>query len=463
MSLFVNTNVSALQANRQLFNSSAALDVSFQRLSSGFRIDSAADDAAGLQISNRMTSSVLGDGQVVRNLNDGISYAQIAEGGLAETTQILQRMRQLAVQAQNGIMTEADREALNKEVLQLKTEMDRIANTTQAFGRYPLLGESINNVPPIQSIGDVLANGVENTGLPSGLTPFGYIPAGSTNVNIEIDGLPGAEDDIQIFTVNGTHLVGTELGNHSWTSNGVANSSDFKDKVFTSENGFADHASYNDTLLNTGGVQAVSGYGNFTYSGENDLNNNGSTPDAGAGETTNIETLHIDTVGENLILMATGQGVFNITASWDALGNGQGKYSTLAGNVRITATNTADTDLEFIGINDTPATTAALGLATLDISSAENAEKSLALIDNAIETVGSYRGSYGANVNEMQSTLRNIQTQQENVSAARSRIRDTDYASETAELTQNQIVQQASTSILAQANNQPQLALSLLG
>ena len=458
MSLFVNTNISALQANRHLFNSGASLNVSFQRLSSGFRINSAADDAAGLQISDRMTSEILSDGQVVRNLNNGISYAQIAEGGLAETTQLLQRMRQLAVQAQNGVMSESDREALNKEVAQLKLEMDRIANTTEAFGRYPLLGENINNVPPIPSIGDTLVNGVEATNLPSGINSFGYIPAGTTNISLSLESF-NQDDDLQIFTTSGQHIAGTALGNSSWNITGITNTSDLQSQVLTSSNGFENGATYNATNLNQNGVSNYHGM-TLTYSGDNDQNDNGTTGDVGD---TGFETLSIDVVTENLILIANGQGVFNLTANWDSLGNGESERSTLVGDVRITATNTADTDLEFISINDTPATSAALGLATIDISSAENAEKSLALIDNAIETVGSYRSSYGANINEMQSTLRNIQTQQENVSAARSRILDTDYASETAELTQRQIVQQASTSILAQANNQPQLALNLLG
>ena len=140
MSMFVNTNVSSLNAQRQLFDVSNSLSTSFERLSSGFRINSAADDAAGLQITDRMTSQVQGLNQAVRNANDAISLSQTAEGALSETTTALQRIRTLAVQSQNGINSDADREALQKEVDALRTEISRIATTTQFAGVEVLSG-----------------------------------------------------------------------------------------------------------------------------------------------------------------------------------------------------------------------------------------------------------------------------------------------------------------------------------
>jgi flagellin len=138
MSLFVNTNVSSLNAQRQMFNSSLSLDTAFKRLSSGFRINSAADDAAGLQISNRLTTQINGNEMAIRNANDAISLAQVAEGAMEESTSAMQRMRTLAIQANNGINSQADREALNKELQALKTEMERIAQTT-TFGSVNVL------------------------------------------------------------------------------------------------------------------------------------------------------------------------------------------------------------------------------------------------------------------------------------------------------------------------------------
>ncbi len=274
MSMFVNTNVSALNAQRQMFDTNNALSTSFERLSSGFRINSAADDAAGLQISDRMTTQVQGLNQAVRNANDAISLSQTAEGALDETTNTLQRIRQLAIQSQNGINSEADRAALQKEVAALKTEMSRIASDTQFNG-----------------------------------------------VNI----------------LKGDYASDFQVG-------------------------------------------------------------------ANSGQTIKVEITQ--------------------TGGFGASG---------------------------------------LGVGGLDISTSAGAAAALTSIDAAISTIGSARADLGALQNRFQSTIRNLSNVSENISAARSRIKDTDFASETADLTRNQILQQASTTILSQAKQRPQAALSLLG
>ena len=271
MSLFVNTNVSALNAQRQMFDTNNSLSTSFERLSSGFRINSASDDAAGLQISDRLTTQIQGLNQGVRNANDGISVAQTAEGALGEITSSLQRIRQLAVQSQNGVNSADDRVALNKEVTALVTEISRITADTEF----------------------------------NGVSLF--------------DG-----------TFNANFLVGADSGQ----------------------------------------------------------------------------------------------------------------------NINITI---ADTDATTLGINATSVSTAA-GAAT-----------AMSAIDGAISTVNGIRADLGALQNRFESTIRNITNISENLSGARSRIRDTDFATETANLTRNQILQQASISILSQANQRPQAALSLLG
>lgn len=275
MSLYVNTNVSSLNAQRQLFNSGNALDTAFERLSSGFRINSAADDAAGLQISDRMTSQIMGLDQAVRNANDGISLAQTAEGAMQEITTSLQRIRVLAIQSQNGINSSSDRLALQKEVSALKSEISRIATTTQFGG-----------------------------------------------VNI----LSG--------TYSAKFLVGAQ-GGQTISVN-------------------------------------ISRSGGFGFSG---------------------------------------------------LTNGD---------------------------------------SNLTIATSSDASAALTSIDSAISAIDGKRADLGAIQNRFQSTIRNLSNISENVSAARSRIRDTDFATETAQLTRWQIVQQASTTVLAQANQRPQAALSLL-
>lgn len=280
MSLFVNTNVSSLNATRQLFTSNNNLSTAFERLSSGFRINGAKDDAAGLQISNRLTTQVLGLNMAVRNANDGISLAQTAEGALAETTAALQRIRVLAVQSQNGINGSADRLALQQEVSALKQEISRIAATSQFGG-----------------------------------------------VNI-LDG-----------SYSAAFLVG-----------------------------------------------------------------------ANAGQTISVN-----------ISRPGGFGT-----------------SGLFGAQNVAANN-------------------------ISVSTVDDASRAMSLISGAISTIDGKRAELGAVQNRFQSTIRNLSNISENVSAARSRIRDTDFAVETAELTRWQIIQQASTTVLGQANQRPQAALQLLG
>ncbi len=281
MSMFVNTNVSSLNAQRQLFDVSNSLSTSFERLSSGFRINSAADDAAGLQITDRMTSQIEGLNQAVRNANDAISLSQTAEGALSETTTALQRIRTLAIQSQNGINSSADRAALQKEVSALRTEISRVATTTEFAGVSILSG-----------------------------------------------------------TFSASFLVGANAG------------------------------------------QTISV--------------NLSTP----------------------TLTAAGVSGFGPSG---------------------------------------------LGIGTGDVLSAENASTILDNVDSAISAIGSLRADLGALQNRFQSTIRNLSNISENVSAARSQIKDTDFATETANLTRNQIIQQASTTVLSQANQRPQAALQLLG
>ncbi|MEC9126228.1 MAG: flagellin [Pseudomonadota bacterium] len=281
MSLFVNTNVSSLNAQRQLFTTGNNLSTAFERLSSGFRINSAADDAAGLQITDRMTSQIQGLDQAVRNANDGISLAQTAEGAMAETTTALQRIRTLAIQSQNGINSSADRAALQKEVSALRTEISRIATTTEFAGVSILSG---------------------------------------------------------VFSAS--FLVGANSG---------------------------------------------------------------------------------QTISVNLSTQA-------LTAA---------------------------------GVNGFSAT--GLGIISADVLTAAGASALLDDVDAAISAIGGLRADLGAIQNRFQSTIRNLSNISENVSAARSRIKDADFATETAELSRNQILQQASTTILAQANPRPQAALSLLG
>ncbi|WP_422389432.1 hypothetical protein [Alteromonas macleodii] len=220
-------------------------------------MNSAADDSAGLQISNRLTSESNAKDQLRRNLNDGISYAQIAEGGLQESADILQRMWQLAMQSQNGINTDADRRALDKEFQQLKNVLNGIAYNTEAFNRLPLLGDNDLLSDNVSSIGDTFVQG-SPTRLNSGLRSIAYIPPGSTNISLDIDSF-SLDDDLQVFTTSGRHLVGTPLLDNVWIINGVSSGSDIKSLLFLTQEGYTPTASYDGSSLITSGSGTING------------------------------------------------------------------------------------------------------------------------------------------------------------------------------------------------------------
>ena len=323
MALYVNTNVSSLNSQRKLANATNSLNVSYQRLSSGLRINSSKDDAAGLQISDRLTSQINGLNQGNRNTNDGIALAQTVEGALDETTAMLQRIRVLAVQSANGTNTASDRKALQEEVTQLCEEITRIGQKTTFAGAQILDGKA-----------------------PAPAVPPAANP--TTNNLLDKDG-----------------------------------------KIF-----FQVGANANDTLS----LDLAQGFTfDGVFSGAVDQGANNTKP-AQAGKAENKSGLYLD-----------------------------------------------DKKLRF------------------SVSTASMAQGVLANIDYYIQYVDSKRAALGALQNRMESTIRNQASISENESDARSRIRDTDFASETATLTQNNIIQQASQTVLSQANQRPTLALNLLG
>ena len=426
---------------------SKTLSTAYERLSSGLRINSAADDSAGLQISNRLTSESIAKDQLRRNLNDGISYAQIAEGGLQESADILQRMWQLAMQSQNGINTDADRRALDKEFQQLKNVLNGIAYNTEAFNRLPLLGDNDLLSDNVSSIGDTFVRGTPIQ-LDSGLRSVAYISAGSTNISINIDSF-SLDDDLQVFTTSGKHLVGTPLSDDVWDTNSVNSPSDIKSLLFLTQEGYTPTASYDGSSLITNGTGTINGT-TFTFSG-----------DQHPGVTT--ETLTIDNTNEPLIISVVGNGVFDATVDWDTLGApGSAGNSFEAGPVDITATNSLSERTDYITLAKTPVGLSDLNMVESDVLTFENAEVALQQIDDALEYVSESRAFYGAKINQMESALKLNDRMHEGLMAARSQILDTDFAEETAQSTQAQIVEQASISVRAQAQSSDEQVLGLL-
>ncbi|KXF81295.1 flagellin [Enterovibrio coralii] len=378
MGVTVNTNVSAMTAQRYLNKSTNDLNTSMERLSSGSRINSAKDDAAGLQISNRLIAQTRGLDVAMRNANDGISIAQTAEGAMQESTNILQRMRDLSLQSANGANGPGERIAIQEEVAALQDELNRIAETT-AFGGRRLLNGSFGEA-------------AFQIGADSGEA----IIMGLTSIR--------ADD----YRMGGKEFIGTAQMSASW-------------EVSTA------------TTL---GIQFV--------------NKDGQTV------TVDIAAKAGDDI-EELATYINGQSDEEVTASVNEDGQLQVfvAENRLAGNVTFTGALATS-----LGI----ASGAGAGVTAqdLDVSSVGGAQMAVGVIDSAMQYIDSQRADLGAKQNRLSHTISNLSNVQENVSASNSRIRDTDFAKETTELTKGQILQQASTSILAQAKQLPQSALNLL-
>ncbi|MFW0939353.1 flagellin [Vibrio parahaemolyticus] len=378
MAVNVNTNVSAMTAQRYLNNANSAQQTSMERLSSGFKINSAKDDAAGLQISNRLNVQSRGLDVAVRNANDGISIAQTAEGAMNETTNILQRMRDLSLQSANGSNSKAERVAIQEEVTALNDELNRIAETT-SFGGNKLL--------------------------------------------------------------NGTHGAKSfQIG----ADNGEAVMLELKD--MRSDNKMMGGVSY----------QAESGKGKDwnVAQGKNDLKIS-LTDSFGQEQEININAKAGDDI-EELATYINGQTDL-VKASVDQ----DGKLQIFAGN------NKVEGEVSFSGglsgelsLGDVKKN---VTVDTIDVTSVGGAQESVAIIDAALKYVDSHRAELGAFQNRFNHAISNLDNINENVNASKSRIKDTDFAKETTAMTKSQILSQASSSILAQAKQAPNSALSLLG
>ncbi|MGH1449001.1 MAG: flagellin [Pseudomonadaceae bacterium] len=400
MALTVNTNVASLNAQRNLGASSSNLQTSLQRLSSGSQINSAKDDAAGLQISNRLTSQINGLGVATKNANNGISIAQTAEGALQESTNILQRMRDLSLQSANGSNSDTERDALNSEVTELKKELDRISNTT-AFGGKKLFDGSF------------------------GTETFQVGSAANEAISLKLDEVSTKElksDSISSGSIGAQSAAGGTSGSVAAEFTIASGSADGSDRVFTITADYADDATAEEVTqaLATAINDANMGVGAFVTDGGG------------------IEVVTDADIGalEGELQLAIGTGATSTAALADAA------LATATTFDEVTTGNT---------VKD------------IDITSAKGAQEAVYIIDAALQSIDSQRADLGAAQNRFQSTISNLQNVSENASSARGRIQDTDFAAETAKLTKNQILQQAGTSILAQANQLPQAVLSLLG
>ncbi len=377
MTITVNTNVSALVAQRNLSNANNMLNQSLERLASGNRINSAKDDAAGLQISNRLEAQMSGIDVAVRNANDGISIMQTAEGAMNETTNIMQRMRDLSLQASNGSNSQSERTAIQEEITALNDELNRIAETT-SFGGKKLLNGNF------------------------GTTSFQI--GGSSGEAVQIGLKSMRTDDIN-------------MGGFSYVANGMANDS------------WAVKSNQNDMTMS------------FTdrFGKPQEITINAKVGD-------DIEELATYINGQTDLVSASvnDDGQLQIYMSGEDTSGTISFSGSLASELSMSAGY-------YESVND------------INVTDVGGAQRAVSVLDTAMKYVDSHRSELGAMQNRFDHAINNLENVHENLATSNSRIKDTDYAKETTQMLKQQILQQVSTTILAQAKQAPNLALTLLG
>ncbi len=492
MASVINTNVASLNSQRNLTSSQATLNTSIQRLSSGLRINSAKDDAAGLAISDRMNSQIKGMTQATRNANDGVSMAQTAEGALSSSGDILQRIRELAVQSSNSSNSAGDRKALQTEVTELTSELNRIANTTEFNGQKLLDG----------TMGTASFQVGANAGQLISMTGSNFTTSTYGNNRLEASAASAAASSTNglvagTMTINGSlgsEAVAVGLGDSAKKTAASINkvSGDtgvtatakteallvadvgeaFSFELNSDNSAAADKVTISFTM---GAAADANGYASAisAFNAQSaktgvtasfDSKNNGLKLTNASGEDIKLKNTSVTTADATLQTYTKDS-----TASDAALNSAtatDGTYgATAAGRIVLdseqsfSATDTSGFNLD---AGAGPASSTLKSVANLDISTFEGAQLAIKIADAALGQVNGQRAQYGALQSRFESAISNLSSATENLSASRSRIVDTDFAAETAKMTRGQILQQAGTSMLAQANSLPNGVLSLL-
>ena len=483
----INHNIVALNTYRQLSTNSAMGQKSIEKLSSGLRINRAGDDAAGLAISEKMRGQIRGLDQASRNAQDGISLIQTAEGALNETHSILQRMRELAVQSSNDTNSSGDRGEIQKEINQLVEETDRIANTTEFNTKKLLNGEvgvtayssdatEVKNVAvgsdttagtyaisavtlatttavgvAAITLGDNLAAVIDGTSALSTLVA----PTVNTGAAVTING--------KSFAFDSTKTINALKNEINATSGDTGVTADFT--ITDAASGTLDSIVWSFTATNAGSdgqvsVTGATGIFDGAYS-VTEVGNDAIFTIAGTDE---------QALPSPIALNAADYSVKGNTVNYSS-GNAEGLKFDVSNTTGATITVSDDDKLSFqIGANAGQTMevaiqdmgSASLGVNTIDVSSKTTANVAVSSIQTAIEKVSTERSKLGAYQNRLEHTINNLGTSSENLTAAESRVRDVDMAKEMMEFTKNNILNQAATAMLAQANQQPQGVLQLL-
>ncbi len=488
MAMSVNTNISSLNAQKNLASSQSKLNTAIERLSSGMRINSAKDDAAGLAISTRFTTQINGLNQAASNANDGISLAQTTESALNEVTNNMQRIRTLAVQSANATNSDSDRAALDAEVQQRLAEITRISQQTTFNGRHVLdgsfgsaafqiganVGETISvdlsQGAGASQIGQMAtsASGDVSSSFASGASP-------ATASVATVNGVAGFDYSVatgtpKTFTVDGTTVdldtaygdQGTMLAAVQGKLDGGAGGAGVYTVAASGSNGFtitttatgvgsamtiagADSAFVDS---NAAGLDAVAGTPGDLVLGTGDLSINGTAIEGSFNDAQSL----VDTIN--------GKGIAGVSAYYDSTTKAVHLNSQEALTVAGTKSGSGAGNLNFSGAGT--AIAAGGSLAESNVNSVGGANDTISRIDVALGTISSMRSDLGAVQNRFDSTIANLQTISQNLSASRSQIQDADFAAETANMSSANILQQAGVSVLAQANASQQSVLQLL-
>ena len=481
MASVINTNVASLNSQRNLATSQSQLNTSIQRLSSGLRINSAKDDAAGLAISDSMQSQIKGMTQATRNANDGVSMAQTAEGALSSSGDILQRIRELAVQSSNSSNSASDRKALQTEVTQLTSELNRIANTTEFNGQKLMDGSmGTANFQVGANAGQLISmNGSNFTTNTYGNNTTDVAAktavAGSSNGvaagTLTINGPQGSKDaaikanDTAKTVAANINKVSGDTGVTA-TAKTEANLDAVAGKSFTfelkSDNTDAVKISFSigtdDANGHAGAISAFNAQSAKTgVTASYDAKNGGIKLTHTDGNDIKVKNVSTDATATATLATYSNAGAPVSPASTAGAGEG----ATAMGKVTMDSEKSFSTVDSGSGMAQT-SSSKLKSVADLDISTFDGAQAAIKTADAALAAVNSQRAEYGALQSRFESAISNLGSSTENLSASRSRIVDTDFAAETAKMTRGQILQQAGTSMLAQANSLPNGVLSLL-
>jgi len=487
----INTNISSMQAQSSVRTSGLNLSTAMERLSSGVRINSAKDDAAGLAISTRMTASIRGISAAIRNANDGISLTQTAEGSLNQISDNLQRIRELAVQSANTGNNASDRAAMNNEATQLIAEIDRVASNTTYNGINLLDGtfqaqnlqvgagngsndrisisigsakSSALGVGSNSSYATPLTGAVTTAALVAGGLSINGTAVGATvadGVSYSGDTLSGISVAAAINAVSGTSGVTATVGTTALAGTTVTTA------------GYAVVIAAGDVLINGVDIGAIDAAASLAERG-------GQMASAinAVSDQTGVTATFSTTTGAVALSAADGRNIDLTTtanATAVATGLGSGGATTLQTTSAVTLASSGSAGITIADVDGASAaasgltvgytaatTTVGAGVSSLDLTTASGSQDALTTLDSAINTITDSRAAMGAYQNRLTASIANLETTSMNLSASRSRILDTDYAKETTNLAKSQIIQQAATAMLAQANQSGQSVLALL-